>query len=569
VSILLKSALLAAAELIQNATTTNFNTATRVGSMFYTIIDSILSADSPRDIRLYGEVGTVDDSATLTLALAAVPVGGAITIPAGVTVTVENVTLTSRKLNGAGTLKWKAASVVSMLNVTGADCELSGIVLDGDSVNQASSAVAIALTTAPRFRLVGCNLTNFRGIVLRTDEGGELSPDGTVLDCKFYDTGTIANCNCLDLRSSRWSVIGTEFTGVGNGHCIRTGLYTDNIGLGPVKNTRIIGCHFEDTEHCGVTNELHTQGCLIDACTFENMEQAVKSEIESKSVFDITVSNCLIKTMSLSSVVNLSGPLSTFVNNRCYDWAGGLIFNSDGIATGNYFENCGSLAEVQATINVQTAGIYAAEGDFTFADNVIVDSPYRGISCSVGKLKAVGNVLRNCADRAFNVGGADNTIIGNTVDGATFGLVMSTTMATSVVEGNTFANCSSSVYSFTFNAAFASVILKDNVGTEPSFHNTIASGVALGGLSPGMYTLGTEGAAATDDLDTITPATNTPRGHIIVLSDNSSAQDVTVKHNTGNIILAGGADFAMANTSAKIALQWSGTKWQELWRATA
>jgi parallel beta-helix repeat protein len=299
------------------------------------------------------------------------------------------------------------------------------------------------------------------------------------------------------------------------------------------------------------------------------MEQAVKMEIESKSVFDVTVSNCLIRDMSLSSTVNLSGPKATFANNRCYDWAGGLIFNSHGIATGNYFENCGSLAEVQATINVQTAGVYPAEGDFVFADNVIIDSPYRGISCTVGKMKATGNVIRNAADRAINTGGADNTITGNTVDGATFGIVMSSTMATSVVAENTFTNCSSSVYSFTFNAAFTSVILRSNVGTEPSFHNVIAGGVVLGGLSPGMYTLGTEGGAGTDDLDTITPATNTPRGHTIVLSDNSSAQDVTVKHNTGNIILVGAADFAMATTSAKIALMWSGTKWQELWRATA
>jgi hypothetical protein len=99
--------------------------------------------------------------------------------------------------------------------------------------------------------------------------------------------------------------------------------------------------------------------------------------------------------------------------------------------------------------------------------------------------------------------------------------------------------------------------------------HTIAAGVIESGLTERVtHTLASEGAAGTDDLDTITPAEGLAVGHVMVLRDNSSTQDITIKHGTGNIHCAGAADFAMADSSHRIALMWSGSFWQELWRST-
>ncbi len=95
----------------------------------------------------------------------------------------------------------------------------------------------------------------------------------------------------------------------------------------------------------------------------------------------------------------------------------------------------------------------------------------------------------------------------------------------------------------------------------------IASGViALTTTSPDVQ-IDNEAAAASDDLDTITPHADMGPGSVVVLRSTNSSRDPTIKHATGNILLVGGLDFTMLGaTNNRIGLMWSGVRWHELWR---
>jgi hypothetical protein len=78
---------------------------------------------------------------------------------------------------------------------------------------------------------------------------------------------------------------------------------------------------------------------------------------------------------------------------------------------------------------------------------------------------------------------------------------------------------------------------------------TIASGVITATRS--YMTVGTEGAAATDDLDTINGGAD---GDFLFLRQVNSGQDIVFKHATGNLRLNGSTDKTLSNISDVIQL---------------
>jgi hypothetical protein len=88
---------------------------------------------------------------------------------------------------------------------------------------------------------------------------------------------------------------------------------------------------------------------------------------------------------------------------------------------------------------------------------------------------------------------------------------------------------------------------------------TIATG-AVTALSFSQYLIDTEGAAASDDLDTIS---NGIDGKIIFLRTVADARDVVVKHNTGNIYNPLQTDITLAKTQDVVQLRYDAalTKW--------
>lgn len=84
--------------------------------------------------------------------------------------------------------------------------------------------------------------------------------------------------------------------------------------------------------------------------------------------------------------------------------------------------------------------------------------------------------------------------------------------------------------------------------------------ISAGSITPTStcVVVDTEGAAATDDLDTITaPGPTNPT--LLVLRTLSSTRDVTIRHlggGTGNIRMKDMTNFAVANTSSRVVLEW-------------
>lgn len=90
---------------------------------------------------------------------------------------------------------------------------------------------------------------------------------------------------------------------------------------------------------------------------------------------------------------------------------------------------------------------------------------------------------------------------------------------------------------------------------------TIAAGEIT--ITGSRHTVDTEGEVAADDLDTINGSAD---GKYLTLSIEDDSRDVTIKHNTGNIVLTGAADVILDKVSDTILLQYDATqdKWLEI-----
>lgn len=91
---------------------------------------------------------------------------------------------------------------------------------------------------------------------------------------------------------------------------------------------------------------------------------------------------------------------------------------------------------------------------------------------------------------------------------------------------------------------------------------TIASG-AITVAEFSLYSVDTEGGAATDDLDTINGGSYD--GQILVLKAANSGRDVVLKDTTGNLRLA--EDFTLTHAQDRIMLMYDGANWCELSRS--
>ena len=102
------------------------------------------------------------------------------------------------------------------------------------------------------------------------------------------------------------------------------------------------------------------------------------------------------------------------------------------------------------------------------------------------------------------------------------------------------------------------------VGGAAASELTIASGSVT--PTAGIHSIDTEGDAPTDDLTNIA-ITNHPDGSEIVIFAVNGGRTVRVKHSaggTGQIALAGGADYDLDETYKTLRLRREGTRWVEV-----
>ncbi|GAG36669.1 unnamed protein product, partial [marine sediment metagenome] len=101
------------------------------------------------------------------------------------------------------------------------------------------------------------------------------------------------------------------------------------------------------------------------------------------------------------------------------------------------------------------------------------------------------------------------------------------------------------------NASFTGDVVLDGgfLNAKHVSNLTIAAGAIT--VSGTKHSVGNEGAAATDNLDTINGGSTYD---IIILTTKSNAEDVIIRHGVGNIHLAGGLDFTLGNVKDNIML---------------
>lgn len=87
---------------------------------------------------------------------------------------------------------------------------------------------------------------------------------------------------------------------------------------------------------------------------------------------------------------------------------------------------------------------------------------------------------------------------------------------------------------------------------------TIATGVVTLTNNSSSYVLDTEGAASTDDLDTISGGQD---GQVIWLNTANSSRDITITSGVGNIVNPTGLNITLSNTNDVACLRYNGTNW--------
>jgi hypothetical protein len=509
-------------------------------------------ADIAINIKSLG--ATSDGTDTTTYFIQAKAKSKYIFVPEG-TFIIDNLTLQDVVLFGNGTLKWKDGSTTKMLELQGR-CLVEGLTFDGNGTQQGTSTLsAIKLTTADKTTFRNNLFTNFHYKVINSDIA--LSTNVQVLNNRFENCGTLTGCDVITVKSSDWLLSGNFFSNIGDGHSIRLGLMDGDPTTTAVERIIVSNNKFKDTQHNGVTCEIYTKNSLITGNTFDNLPQAIKMESLGNTVDNITISHNIIRNITLSTALNLVGDKVKFIGNRCYNLVGGPIFSNYFDCSNNEFYSCGDVASSSPVIAVTSTSVHGI-----ISNNLIVDAKYYAINPISASI--TGNRILNCASYAIRVQGAGSIITGNYVDGALRGIVLVATTTNTLVSDNAIYNATELPISYTNNTAFQSVLIKENLGYQlPEVGATIASDAITVSLSSKSVRVGSEGAAATDNLATVNGGYI---GQIIILRALSTSQVITVQDNSGNINLAGGS-FLLGNGDDALTLFWTGTKWIELARS--
>ena len=159
---------------------------------------------------------------------------------------------------------------------------------------------------------------------------------------------------------------------------------------------------------------------------------------------------------------------------------------------------------------------------------------------------------------------------------AYFGIVTQNLANSGTIRSGMFFDSSNHLNLINGEAGGAGIVLDDNNAVTMSGNLTVAGKynitrgditIATGAITPttSYVRLDTQASAATDDLDTINGGVI---GDIVILETRISSRDVVVKDGTGNLGLAGGADFTLVNKSSTITLIYDGTSWLEMSRSS-
>lgn len=528
-----------------------------VGSVPYPVCEKLAQTVSVKDFGAVGD-GVTNDTSAFQNALNS----GAesVYVPDG-TYLLDNFTVSNTKLFGSGTLKWNGPATTDWITINN-NAELSGITFNGNaSVNTFITNTGGIYIVGTDCNINNCDFSNFRKYIIWTIP--DAATGGRVSNCRFHDSGTIANSNALTIRSSNWTIVGNHFDGVNWGadaHMVRVGQFEDSTQ--DVKNISITGNFFTNPRYTGIVLELYSKYVSITGNTFNNLQQAIKIEREGNTVNYITITGNTMNNLTIETALNLNGDYVVFANNIVTNMNGVLDIGNYGIVANNYIYN-----QTDATRPcIRQQNIFTGA---KITGNTIRTTASDAISLGGLTGEVTGNSIENAGRYAIGisppVGSTNSFVVNNNITvGGVGGISFTSATKNTICEGNNCSGASSANYVMTYNDNWKSnLVSKWNIGW-PGRANTyvIASGAITISQSDSICIVDTEGSAATDDLDTIDGAVCV--GMTISLRTISSARVVTVK-DSAQLRLAG--DFVMDSTNDTITLVWTGSAWFEVARS--
>lgn len=282
---------------------------------------------------------------------------------------------------------------------------------------------------------------------------------------------------------------------------------------------------------------------------------------------NLVISGNIVKNPQQSSILVDGGTASV------YDFKNAVVSNNvcDGGVRGIHFRNIDTINIFGNVIaNTSGEGIFAEDcsGSCAVYGNTIDTGLVgfdlaSGVASSGARISFSGNSLGNLTASAFRLRSAVDSfvVIDNDIKGCTTAIDVAGATSTSVIRGNRVSGETTSIAK---SGSYGTLQIENNIFSAAvpfSIRNlTIATGAIT--VFADWHWVDTEGAAATDDLDTINGGYE---GRRILLFASNNGRDVVLKDGTGNLRLAG--DFTLTHTEDCIELMFRGTTWVEVSRS--
>ncbi len=511
---------------------------------------------APVNVKDFGAVGdgVTDDSA----AFIAATLAGPIYIPKG-TYVVQGIT-TGNDMWGKDLpeLILPASATQDLLEVTSNNVTIDGIKFNGNGSNNQTQfgPLGIQVTSADSVSLTNNHMTNFFERHIMTDG---LSPNLMCSSNRFYQSdfeleGSLRG-DVIVVRSSGAIVQNNHFSDIGNGHCVRTGTFPEDV-QDYVENVLIDGNTMLRTKHVGCTLEEYSRNIVISNNVFDTLEQAVKCERSNEVCSDITVIGNSIKNLSFDTALNLRVPRVIFSGNTVSDILDGPTFGDDFICSNNYFKDSGRTEEafVSQGSEVTKGGVISG--------NVFEGLVGRGIAAMNGVV-VQGNSFTNITSRCISVTGDGCNVVANTINTATYGVVVSGTAANCVITSNSLRNLSTAAVS----DSGTGTLISSNAGVDSTYFEeveTVSGAVAVSlGSTISVVHVKNESDASTVN---VTSITGVPNGKLVTLRANSNSE-LQVYQEGGNLQLAGSASFTPASSRSTITFLSNGSDMLEVSRS--
>lgn len=394
--------------------------------------------------------------------------------------------------------------------------------------------------------------TDFPGTVLNINQTSDVTVSELTIDCQHSVNPNgnhgIAAFACPNLLIQNVTV--TDYK--------NTAILVYSTGVSGTRNARVRNC-------TALGLNVANNGILVGDIEESGIESCYVSGVTGSPGYGLQIKNVALRCWIRNSYARDCVAGVAFGNDT------GILAVQDSVVSNCATYNCTTgLLTGYAQRNAVTGVWIDMNGIVSNAIDLQNNSIYNVIS---GVYVRNLDTSRSCV--RFRSGCSDNLVEIAALSAATFGGAAAATFDSGVVSNQVVLGQVLSPVSVTSTTSlvsngsgnptntfvYRSIPLKQTV--------VIASGaIAVRDNKVERVRVDTEGGAATDDLDTITPGID---GQQIRLETVANARDVVVKHGTGNIRLNGGADFTLATVNMSLTLEYKSSisAWAEVARGTA